>query len=206
MEGGRMTKIHNNNGGIPTARNVDHVGITVPSLDQAIAFFTEVLGGQLLMKGDEMESPGGEWTSIYLNVHPNAALRVAMVRLGPTMNVELFEYTAPDQNQRMPKNSDYGASHLAFYVDDMQAAVEYLSMQPGVRFLGEPQIEPTGPTEGVEWVYFLSPWGMQMELVCWSEGLPYEKATEGRMYGPESSWDNRAESTHRSETGTKPAL
>ena len=30
--------------GIPTATNVDQVGITVPDLQQAVTFFTDVLG------------------------------------------------------------------------------------------------------------------------------------------------------------------
>ncbi|MBV8886414.1 MAG: VOC family protein [Chroococcidiopsidaceae cyanobacterium CP_BM_RX_35] len=34
--------------GIPTARNVDHVGLTVPDLNQALTFFVDVLGADVL--------------------------------------------------------------------------------------------------------------------------------------------------------------
>lgn len=182
------------NRGIPTARNVDHIGVTVPDLDEAIDFFVEVLGSELLFRMDDIEDSTGDWMSDHLNVHPRASMKVAMVRLGPTTNVELFEYDAPDQNRNIPKNSDHGASHLAFYVNDVHAAVEYLKAQSGVKVLGEPEIEAHGPTKDHEWVYFLTPWGMQMEIIYWPEGMPYEKKTEARLHGPESSWSSRGES------------
>lgn len=175
-------------GGIPTATNVDHVGITVPDLDEAISFFTGVLGCELLWRIDGVEDNEGAWMSERLNVHPRASMDVAMVRCGPTANVELFQYESPDQSRDLPKNSDHGASHLAFYVTDIHAAVDYLKGQPGVRLLGEPEEGREGPTKGHQWVYFLAPWGMQMEVISWPEGMPYEQETEGRMYGPEPAW------------------
>ncbi|MDF5717857.1 MAG: VOC family protein [Rhizonema sp. NSF051] len=40
--------------GIPTAKYVDHVGITVPDINQALKFFVDVLGADVLW----MESEG----------------------------------------------------------------------------------------------------------------------------------------------------
>jgi hypothetical protein len=54
---------------------------------------------------------------------------------------------------------------VAIYVTDVDAAVAYLRTQPGVRVLGEPQTIVKGPIAGTRWVYFLTPWGMQMELI-----------------------------------------
>ncbi|WP_232778476.1 VOC family protein [Carbonactinospora thermoautotrophica] len=126
-----------------------------------------------------------------LNVHPRACTRIAMLRLGPTTNVELFQYEAPDQNTRIPLNCDHGGHHLAFFVDDVDAAVEYLRRQQGVHVLGDPQHITEGPIAGDRWVYFLSPWGMQLEVLNMPPGMPYEKETEARRYGPEPRWTNR---------------
>lgn len=177
--------------GIPTARNVDHVAYTVPDLDEAVAFFVDVLGGELLYLLGPVESAGGDWMRRQLNVHPRASARIAMLRLGPVTNVELFEYAAPDQSTVMPRNSDHGASHLAFWVEDVEAAVDYLRRQPGVRLLGEPQREGEGPIEGDRWIYFLTPWGMQMELCYMPPGMPYERGTPARRFGPSPSWAER---------------
>lgn len=173
--------------GIPSATHVDHVGLTVPDLDEAVSFFVEVLGCQLVYEVGPVERPEDDWMERQLNVHSLSSMRVATLRCGPVTNLELFEYSAPEQKTRLPKNSDNGGHHLAFYVTDMEAAVAYLREQPGVIVLGEPQTDGAGPIEGNEWVYFLAPWGMQLEIRSWGRGLPYEEETSARMFGPEPS-------------------
>ena len=125
--------------GIPTARNVDHVAYTVPDLDEAVEFFVDVLGADLLYRLDDVKDDDSDWMRRQLGVHPRAHAQIAMLRLGPVTNVELFQYEAPDQNTQLPRNSDHGGHHLAFYVEDVDAAAEYLRAQPGVTLLGEPQ-------------------------------------------------------------------
>lgn len=179
-------------GGIPTARKVDHFAFTVPDLDQAIGFFTRVLGGELIYRLDGVRDDAGDWMTVHLNVHPRAVADIAMIRLGPTSNIELFQYSAPSQNTVPPSNNDLGGHHLAFYVEDVDAAVNYLRTQPGVRILGEQQIMPEGaPNEGDRWIYFLSPWGMQFEVHSVPSTMPYEKQTDGRRFGPSPRWTNR---------------
>ena len=65
---------------------------------------------------------------MHLNVHPRAVMRrLRFFRCKHGSNFEIFEYDSPDQNQAQPKNSDVGGHHLAFYVDDLDAAVAYLA-------------------------------------------------------------------------------
>ncbi|WP_328347669.1 VOC family protein [Streptomyces violaceus] len=173
--------------GIPTATNVDHVAYTVPDLDEAVRFFVEVLGAHLLYREETIRSDD-EWMLEALNVHPRAAADIAMLRLGPVTNIELFQYSAPDQNRCVPRNSDYGGHHIAFYVQDIDAAADYLRRQPGVRLLGEPRMVPEGPIAGDRWLYFLTPWGMQMELISLPSRLPYEATTPHRRFGPCAAW------------------
>jgi hypothetical protein len=40
--------------------------------------------------------------------------------------------------------------------------------------LGEPTASK-GPSEGQRWVYFLSPWGMQFELVSYPNGKAFDR-------------------------------
>lgn len=174
-------------GGIPTARNVDHVAFTVPDLDEAVAFFVDVLGCEYVYKVGPTEDPDGDWMERRLNVHPRASLRFVMLRCGPNLNVELYEWDAPDQNTAMPKNSDHAGRHVAIYVDDIDAAHRYLRGQRGVKVLDGPQEVPGGPIAGTRWFYFLTPWGMQMEVVSYGR-LPYEATTSARQYGPAPGW------------------
>ena len=98
-------------------------------------------------------------------------------------NFEIFQYESIDQRTEQPKNSDIGGHHLAFYVDDFDAALAYLQDQE-IRILGEPVVRTTGPNAGQTWVYFLSPWGMQLELVSYPNGKAYQEDTEARLWHP----------------------
>ena len=104
-------------------------------------------------------------------------------RNGPAF--EIFEYVSPDQRKDLPKNSDHGGHHLAFYVEDMDSAVAYLKSH-GVQFQGEPSFMEEGPSKGLTWVYFLAPWGMQLELVSYQDGLAYEATSAEKLWSARS--------------------
>lgn len=174
--------------GIPGARAVHHVAYTVPDLEQAVRFFVDVVGAELAYELGPISDPGGDWMSRKLGVAPEAVGQIAMLRLGSTLNLELFEYTAPEQSQSLPRNSDWGGHHLALHVDDVDKAVEYLRTVPGVQVFGDPETIEDGPIAGDRWVYFTTPWGMQLELINMPAGLPFERQTEVRLFRPESDF------------------
>lgn len=169
--------------GMPGLRGLDHVGFTVPDLDEAVAFFVDVIGCEAFYEIGPMASDD-DWMERQLNVDRRAAAKkLRFLRCGHGSNFELFEYTAPDQNRTQPRNSDIGGHHLAFYVDDFETALAYLRSR-GVRILGEPVRRDGGPSAGVTWVYFLTPWGMQCELVSFPDGKAYERDTDRRLWDP----------------------
>lgn len=171
--------------GLPGLRGTDHIGFTVPDMDEAIAFFVDVLGCEPFYELGPFQAED-DWMETHLNVHPRAVMRrLKFLRCGNGSNFELFEYQAPDQRRTPPRNSDVGGHHLALYVDDIGAAVAYLR-DKGIRILGEPTVRTAGPSAGQSWVYFLSPWGMQLELVSFPGGKGYEAETDRRLWHPAS--------------------
>lgn len=112
-----------------------------------------------------------------------ATVRLAVVTHASRHNIELLEYTnsKSPSSAAAPRPSQRGGCHLAFHVEDVQAAVDHLAQFDGVRVLGRPVIEQGGAVEGLEWVYILTPWCMAIELLHWEPGLPYESTTEARM-------------------------
>lgn len=169
-------------GGLPGLCGGDHIGITVPDLDQAVGFFCEVIGAEPIFDGGRIENDPGLMRE-RLNVHPDARLRYCFLRAGQGLNLEIFEYHAPDQRREPPRNSDIGGHHIAFYVDDITAAVAHLRRHR-VRVLGEPTLIDEGPAAGAAWVYFLSPWGLQLELVSYPHGKAYERGAARRLWHP----------------------
>jgi catechol 2,3-dioxygenase-like lactoylglutathione lyase family enzyme len=174
--------------GIPGLRGGDHVGITVPDLEQAARFFTDVLGAEQFYDLGPMESDT-DWMSVHMGVHRDARVdKIRFLRIGSGLNVELFEYTAPDQRTSPPRNSDIGGHHLALYVDDFDKALEYLRAS-GVEVMGEPTVRTSGPSAGQTWVYFRAPWGLQLELVSYPRGKGYERDTDRRLWDPRNPAD-----------------
>ena len=96
------------------------------------------------------------------------------MRCGFGSNIELFSYDAPDQRDAHPRNSDIGGYHIAFYVDDIGAAAEYLQAR-GVRTLLGPLPVDEGPAAGQTILYFFAPWGLQLEAISFPGGMAYEQ-------------------------------
>ncbi|MGH3498237.1 MAG: VOC family protein [Nocardioidaceae bacterium] len=161
--------------GLPGLTRVDHVGFTVPDLEQATSFLVDVIGCEYMYSLGPFQGDDG-WMGEHLNVHPRAVMRqLHFFRCGGAAIFEVFQYEAPDQQPGPPRNSDIGGHHVALYVEDLDAAVAYLKGR-GVTVLGEPTASK-GPSEGQRWVYFLAPWGMQFELVSYPFGKAFDRTS-----------------------------
>lgn len=172
--------------GIPSLRGQDHVGVTVPNLGEAIAFFVNVVGCELITTFGPFRDDTGSFMADTLNVHPRAVVeQIALLRCGMGSNIELFQYSAPDQHDAIPRNSDIGGHHLAFYVDDIDAAVAYLKAQ-GVHVLAGPLPVAQGPAAGQIINYFLAPWGLQLELISYPTGMAYEAGAARVLWTPKA--------------------
>ena len=160
--------------GLPGLTGVDHIGFTVPDLDEATRFLIDVIGCEYMYTLGPYQHDD-DWMAEHLNVDARAVMeRLHFFRCGGAAIFEVFEYSAPDQLRAMPRNSDWGGHHVALYVDDLDAAVQHLHDR-GVEVHGEPTAS-RGPSEGQRWVYFLAPWGMQFELVSYPDGKAYDRS------------------------------
>lgn len=168
---------------IPGLKKPDHIGFTVPSLEQAIAFFSKHFEFELAYEFGPFAS-NDDWMAEHLNVNPRAEIKKIAVMSANSINLEIFEYADNiDRSKTAPNNADIGGHHMAFYVENMDTAVEYLKEQ-GIEVLGSPSVMTDGPTEGESWVYFMAPWGMQLELVSYPNGKAYQRSTSVSLFDP----------------------
>lgn len=167
---------------LPGLRGTEHIGFTVPDLDQAERFFVDVIGCEKVYSlGPFIKDD--DWLATQLNVHPRAVMReLRFFRCKHGPNFEIFQWETPDGQAPQPKNSDIGGHHLAFYVDDIDEGVAYLKSHD-VRILGD-IVESQNASFGQRWVYFLTPWGMQCELVSFPHGKAYEKDSDVILWDP----------------------
>ncbi|HIY66355.1 MAG TPA: VOC family protein [Candidatus Agrococcus pullicola] len=167
---------------LPGLRGSDHIGITVPSFDEAEDFLVRVLGAERVytLAGKQSDD---NWMQQQLDVHPRTKLtEIRFYRLANGTNFEVFTYDAADGQGGMPRNSDIGGHHVGLYVDDLDAALEHLRRE-GVEILGEP-VASAGASEGQRWVYFKAPWGMYFELVSFPDGKAYEADAPVKLWHP----------------------
>jgi catechol 2,3-dioxygenase-like lactoylglutathione lyase family enzyme len=166
------------------AAGIDHVGINVPTLQQAEAFFANAFGCVAVTHIGPFPLPAG-MSHEHMPAVPVGAgsVQIAMIRCGTGANIELFEYKDAQGQLLAPTSADIGASHIAFYTDDVQGGVANLKAR-GLTVLGEPVTMTEGPTAGETWVHFLSPWGSEMELVGYPNGKAYAKTSKLKLWDP----------------------
>ncbi len=102
------------------ALKVDHIGIAVSNLDEAVKVYTEVLG---------LELAGTE-------IVEEQKVRVAFLPVGDT-EVELLESTSPDGPiaKFIEKNGE-GIQHIAFKVENIEEAIQAMK-DKGLKMIDE---------------------------------------------------------------------
>jgi catechol 2,3-dioxygenase-like lactoylglutathione lyase family enzyme len=167
---------------LPGLRGVDHIDITVPDMEQATAFFVDVLGCELLY---EREPPGDDFPRDRLGVPAASRIRaVRFLRCANGASIELFEFYSPEQREDFPRPSDIGIQHLAVYVDELDAAAQHLRRH-GVKLMSGPNALP-GPEsgEGNRFIYARTPWGLTVELISYPASMAYERHSDTRRWRP----------------------
>lgn len=156
-------------------RGIDHTGLTVPDLEAAVRFFVEALECVELYRIGPFRADD-DWMTRRLDVDRGAVIpQIAVLGCGSGSRLELFRYEAPDQDPRRARNSDIAGHHVAFYVDDIEAAMARLAAH-GAELLEGPTVMASGPSAGEAWVYVRAPWGLQLELVTRDVGRRPERA------------------------------
>jgi catechol 2,3-dioxygenase-like lactoylglutathione lyase family enzyme len=168
---------------VPGCRGIEHIGLTVPDLGQAVDFFITVFGWQKIYELGPLASDDGS-IERQLGVAAGTVMqKLAFMRCANGANLELFQYASKDQTLTLPANSDVGGHHLAFYVDDFTAALACLRRH-NLPILGDPVVRNSGPSGGQTWIYFKTPWGLTCELVSYPRGKAYETNSTRRLWHP----------------------
>ena len=143
---------------------VHHVGITVSDLDRSVEFYHDFLGLAFVVPPTPWFE--GDHLARGLGVAPPVALRVALFEVGGGATwFEILQYRTPPSTTRQAlPQSDIGAAHVAFHVDDIASTYAELTSK-GVPFNSEPNTVDDGPLAGWRWAYFKDPDGHTMELV-----------------------------------------
>ncbi|WP_405157984.1 VOC family protein [Paenibacillus sp. FSL H8-0283] len=168
-------------------RGIDHIGITVPDMEQATLFLQQAFGAQLAYDHITPDDPPqeGPEAECKLGLRSGAkVIHIRMLSLGESSSIELFQYANTAQSEPV-RASDYGLQHMALYVDDMQEAARHFKEAGGV-LLTEPGAltDHIEGGEGNQFVYGRTPWGMLIELISYPAGIQYPNHSEAKRWTP----------------------
>ena len=132
-------------------RRIDHVGVAVPDLDEAIAFYGRVFGMRC----------------VHVETNEEQGVREAMLSVGPTTDGGCVQLLAPLSPQstiaKFLDRNGPGVQQVAYTVDDIDAACAALR-ERGVRLLYETPRRGTAGSR-INFVHPKDAGGVLVELV-----------------------------------------
>lgn len=127
---------------------LDHIGIAVKNLDEAVKFYRDVLG---------LELEGVEEV-------PEESVKVAMFRVGDT-HIELLQGTTPESAiSKFIEKRGEGIHHIAVRVEDVDKSVEVLKSRGAVLVYDKSKLVSKGSRK-INFVHPKSTGGVLLELV-----------------------------------------
>lgn len=154
---------------------VDHVGLTVPDIDQATRFLADAFGAEVLYDTYSLSQPPRDSSETHqrLGIPDSMAQRaIRMLALPNGPGIELFEYQGPAQHPAAVP-SDLGWQHVGFYVDDLDEALARFEAAGGRRNDDPKDLSGEEGGAGNRFVYARTPWGSTVELITYPTPQPY---------------------------------
>jgi catechol 2,3-dioxygenase-like lactoylglutathione lyase family enzyme len=109
-----------------------HTGFVVRDLEKSVDFYASVMGLRLAARTERR----GEFIDQVL-AFPNAHIKGAFFDMGPGHQLELIQYLSPASGPGGINRNDLGASHLAFFVENIDQFYTEKSHR-GLRFNNPP--------------------------------------------------------------------
>jgi catechol 2,3-dioxygenase-like lactoylglutathione lyase family enzyme/quinol monooxygenase YgiN len=146
--------------GLPVRGAFHHAAVVVSSLADSVDFYQRCFGGEV----EYVEGVGGAEMAA-LHGLPSANFDLAFLDYG-NARIELFQFHEPaaPEAASVPAHQ-IGAAHVAFEVDDVEAAYADL-VAAGVEFSRPPLAPTEGPAAGFHLAFCFDPDGNRIEIIA----------------------------------------
>ena len=154
---------------------IGHIGLTVPDLDAAVAWYTEVLGFQLIGPPQICDVRGGHFGTLVSDVFgPElGAFRLAHLHTANGLALELFEFIEPKYEPPKEKFEYWkgGYNHICVIDPDIDGLVKRV-VERGGR-MRTSQVWTLFDGEPYKCVYVEDPWGSVFEIFNYSSDMTF---------------------------------
>lgn len=167
-------------------RGIDHIGITVPDMDDAIDFLEKAFDATIIYQlvGPKDPPRKGKHVEETLALPKGAEItRQVLMRLGTGPSIELFQFSNINQ-QPAHMLQDFGLQHFTIFVDDMTKSIEAVKKAGGVPYYKPHRPHGIEGAKGSSGCYVKGPWGGIIELFHYDEIL-YPDPLKTRWTPPE---------------------
>jgi lactoylglutathione lyase family protein len=160
---------------MPYPRNFSHIGLSVPDLDKAVKFYTEVLGWYTIMEPAEVHNDDSPIGQMCRDVFGNdwETFRIAHLSTGDKIGVELFEFP---HNEQPENNFEYwktGIFHFCVQDPDIEGLVKKIVEHGGKQRMPIREYYPDD--KPYKMVYVEDPFGNIFEIYTHSYELTYSQ-------------------------------
>ncbi len=156
-------------------RNFSHIGLSVPNLEQAISFYSEVMGWYIIMKPSDVvedDSPIGVMCTDVFGAGWEK-FRIAHMATGDRVGIELFEFPNNEQPENNFEFWKTGIFHYAIQDPDIEGMVEKIVAHGGKQRMPIREYYPG--EKPYRMVYCEDPFGNLVELYSHSYELTYSE-------------------------------
>lgn len=158
---------------LPQPRSFSHIGLSVPDLDAAVKFYSEVFGFYVIMPPTEVVEDESAIGVMCTDVFGAGwkSLRIAHLSTSDRIGIEIFEF--PD-NRTPEKNLDYkstGLFHFCIQDPDVEGLVERIVAHGGKQRMPIREYYPG--EKPYRMVYVEDPFGIVFEIYSHGYELTY---------------------------------
>ncbi|GAA5494744.1 hypothetical protein Rhal01_00908 [Rubritalea halochordaticola] len=156
-------------------KTFSHIGLSVPDIDQAVSFYSEVMGWYLIMKPTEIiEDKDTAIGQMCIDVLGTGweSFKIAHMSTGDKIGIELFAFK---KNER-PKEFDYwktGTFHFCVQDPDIEGLVKKIVEHGGKQRMPIREYYPD--EKPYKMVYVEDPFGVIFEIYTHSYELTYSQ-------------------------------
>lgn len=156
-------------------RNFSHIGLSVPNLDKAVEFYTEVFGWYTIMEPSDVQNDDTPIGQMCRDVFGNdwEQFRIAHLSTGDKIGIELFEFP---HNEQPNNNFEYwktGIFHFCIQDPDIEGLVEKIKEHGGKQRMPIREYYPDD--KPYKMVYVEDPFGNIFEIYTHSYELTYSQ-------------------------------
>lgn len=158
-------------------RSFSHIGLSIPNINEAVNFYTQVLGWYLIMPPTTITEDDSAIGQMCKDVFGTGwqSFKIAHLSTGDRIGVELFEFN----NQQSPDNNfEYwrtGIFHFCIQDPNLEELVDRIVDAGGKKRMSQPRYYYPGE-KPYRMIYMEDPFGNILEIYSHSYELNYASA------------------------------